>query len=179
MVRKTLSQKRRISGNRAQAMVEFAIALPVLLALLIGIMEVGRMMFMYVLVVNSSRDAVRYASAYGASDTNGYLKYKYCYGIKDVAAKSAYIVPLTSVSITYDSGPGTTSLGTCDLFASPWEDPDISVGTCDRVTVEVKADYKPMVKLLPISNKTITSKSSRSLTGIIALSSSGTTSACN
>ena len=86
------SRNQKKSGSmrplRGQAMVEFAIALPVLLMLLIGIMEVGRMLFMYASVVNSSRDAVRYASAYGRSD-DGYLKYKYCDGL----GQSGFRVP--------------------------------------------------------------------------------------
>src|ERR1044071_4879824 len=106
MTVKPFSLFRKSTPSRGQAMVEFAIALPVLLLILYGIMEFGRMVFIYSLVNTASRDAVRYASAYGYSD-DGYLKYKYCAGIKKVAQQSAYIVTLTSISISYDSGPGT------------------------------------------------------------------------
>jgi len=165
------SRKRNTSGHRrAQAIVEFAIALPVLLMLLIGIMEVGRLILIYALVTNSSRDAVRYASAYGRGD-DGLFKYKNCAKIKSVAQQSAFIVSLNSVAITYDTGPAQSSWGTCD--ASSGEDPDIkipsSANTFDRVTVIVKADYKPMLTFLPISPKTITSKSSRTILGIYDL----------
>ena len=51
--------------NRAQAMVEFAIALPILLMLLYGILEAGRLLFLYSTVVTASRQAVRYGSATG------------------------------------------------------------------------------------------------------------------
>jgi Flp pilus assembly protein TadG len=164
-------------GLRAQAIVEFAIALPVLMMLLVGIMEVGRMVFMYASVVNSSRDAVRYASAYGRSDNelgNGnQLKYSYCYGIRDIAKKSGSFLKLqnTDIAITYDSGPGTASLGTCNLFASPWEDPDIvnTVDTGDRVTVTVSATYNPMVSLLPLGTRTFTATSSRTILGVLDL----------
>jgi len=155
---------------RGQAIVEFAIALPVLLMMLVGIMEVGRMLFMYASVVNSSRDAVRYASAYGKSD-NGYSKYSYCSGIVDVAQKSGFFLKNPVVSITYDSGPSTSSLGTCNLFANPWEDPDIvnTVDTEDRVTVTVSATYNPMLSLLPIPARTFTATSSRTILGIMKL----------
>jgi Flp pilus assembly protein TadG len=46
-------------------MVEFALALPLLLLLIFGILEVGRMVFTYSSVVNASREAVRYGSATG------------------------------------------------------------------------------------------------------------------
>lgn len=125
---------------------------------------------MYASVVNSSRDAVRYASAYGRSD-EGYLKYSYCSGIVNVAQKSGFFLKNPVVTITYDSGPSTTSLGTCNLFANPWEDPDIVnlVDTEDRVTVTVSANYGPMVSLLPIPARTFTASSSRTILGILEL----------
>jgi len=168
MMGKLFVRKNRKFGQRAQALVEFAIALPVLLALLVGIMEVGRMVFMYALVVNSSREAARYASAYGRSD-NGYLRYKYCDGIKATANQTAYIVKLTSITISYDH-PGTADPGkTCTY--SGGEDPAVTgVDSGWRVTVTVTADYKPMVKLLPIKSQTFTAKNSRTILGIYDLS---------
>jgi Flp pilus assembly protein TadG len=154
---------------RGQAIVEFAIALPVLLMLLVGIMEVGRMLFMYASVVNSSRDAVRYASAYGRSD-DGYLKYKYCDGIASVAKASGFILNLqdTDITITYDTGPGGTSLGSCPPATTTGE-ANINVDTEDRVSVTVSVTYNPMLSLLPIPARTFTSTSSRTILGIMDL----------
>jgi len=45
MLIKTLSGKKYMPGIRGQAIVEFAIALPVLMVLLVGLLEVGRMVF--------------------------------------------------------------------------------------------------------------------------------------
>jgi Flp pilus assembly protein TadG len=165
---KIFSQKRRFMRHRAQAMVEFAIALPLLLVLLVGIMEVGRMILTYALVNNASRDAVRYASAVGRGDTSpNYLKYKDCMGIKGIAQKSAYIVTLSSVSITYTDENGN-SAGTCDRTTSG-EDADISVDSNYRVTVSVQASYKPVIKLIPITQRTFTATSSRTILGIFDL----------
>jgi len=177
MFRKLTSGKQKSFGGmraakRAQAIVEFAIAAPVLFIMLLGIMEAGRMLFVYASVVNASRDAVRYASAYGLSDTplSGHLKYKYCDGIKTVAKNSGFFLKNPTITITYDSGPSTTSLGTCDLFASPWDDPDINVDTGDRVTVSVSAAYTPILpKLLPFATRTFTATTSRTILGIMEL----------
>ena len=185
MFRKFKSRNQKKFGGmralRAQAMVEFAIALPVLLMLLIGIMEVSRMLFMYASVVNSSRDAVRYASAYGRSD-DGYLKYSYCAGIRDVANKSGFLLKLSTnpttgnIKITYDGGPGTSPIVTevssgnaCN--ASSGEDTDVvgNVDTGDRVTVKVTATYNPMLSLLPFGTRTFTATSSRTILGILDL----------
>ena len=164
------------NGRRAQAMVEFAIALPILLMVLIGIFEVGRMVFVYSSVTNASRNASRYASAVGLTlgldGTNYYQKYVYCDGIKDMAARSAYLVPASSldIKIYYDDGTSpvdVTSAPQCD--ATGGEDNDILVGTGDRVTVVVTTHYKPIVRLVPISERDITATSSRTILGVIKL----------
>jgi Flp pilus assembly protein TadG len=165
MTMKIYSQKRKKSGYRAQAMVEFAIALPVLMVLLVGIMEVGRMILTYALVNNSSRDAVRYASAVGRGD-DGLFKYNNCAGIKTSAQQSAYIVTLTTISISYKDENGN-SAGVCD--ATSGEDPDIKVDSGYRVSVTVTASYSPVVKLIPIGTKTFTATSSRTILGIFDL----------
>lgn len=157
------SRKHNHSGYRAQALVEFAIALPILLALLVGILEVGRLLFIYTAVTNASREAVRYASAVGLDDSGSYNKYEYCAGIKEMARRSAYFTPLT-VNITYDTGPGTGSYDTCNGAA---DTVDISSG--DRVKVEVIANYSPMVNLIPIPPRTITSSSARTILGLVEL----------
>ena len=161
---KKFFRKRRLPGTRAQAMVEFAIALPVLLMMLMGIMEVGRMAFIYALVVNSSRDAVRYASAVGRSDYSGNpIKYNDCTGIIAVAKQSAYIVPITitAADISYDTGPGIPPFATCSST--------VTVKSGNRVTVTVHATYSPIVKLLPISSRTFSATSSRTILGILKL----------
>jgi Flp pilus assembly protein TadG len=181
MIRKLISRNQKNHGGalralralRGQAMVEFAIALPVLLMLLIGIMEVSRMLFMYASVVNSSRDAVRYASAYGRSDDLGdgnLLKYKYCDGIAATAKTSGFFLRLqdTDITIAYDTGPGGTSLGSCPPATTTGE-ANINVETGDRVTVTVSADYDPILTLLPIPSRTFTASSSRTILGVYDL----------
>ena len=187
---KSRNQKNHGGGMRAQrplrgqAIVEFAIALPVLMMLLVGLMEVGRMLFMYASVVNASRDAVRYASAYGRSDTpdDGFLKYSYCDGIRQTARQSGFILNLSTnptsgnIKITYDSGPGTSPIVTevstgnaCD--AASGEDANVvgKVDTGDRVTVKVTATYNPMLSLLPFGTRTFTATTSRTILGVMDL----------
>jgi Flp pilus assembly protein TadG len=173
-VRNHLKYSKR-SSSKAQAIVEFAIALPVLLVLIVGILEVGRLLFIYSAVTNSSRNASRYASAVGFEDSGTYRKYMYCAGIRDVAVKSAYLVPTSdiTVSINYDNGVSPYSnMVTDGCNATSGEDVDVlnaGVSTGDRVKVTVAAQYKPMVKLIPIPPRTITSSSSKTILGIIDL----------
>jgi len=174
---KTPYRAQKMQAARAQAIVEFALVLMILMMVLVGILEVGRLMFIYAAVNNASREAARYASAIGLDDS-GNAKYQYCDGIRNMAERSAFFTPLT-ITISYDHGPGTGSFNTCD--GSVDTGVVINTGTdLDRVHVTVSANYSPMVRLIPISSRTITSSSARTIFGYLDLdsppSSSGTTS---
>lgn len=163
-----LNQKQKKYGLRAQAIVEFAIVLPILMMILVGILEFGRMVFIYSAVTNASRNAVRYASAVGLEDTGQYHKYLYCDGIRQTAANSAFLLRPADLTITisYDNGPGTSSIGSCTASGG---EQTISVESGDRVNVTVAATYRPMVRLIPIPNKTFISSSYRTILGILKL----------
>jgi hypothetical protein len=63
--------------KRAQGMVEFALILPLLLVLIIGLLEFGRLFFAWLVIENSTRFGIRYATAgtydeaYCATDCTG------------------------------------------------------------------------------------------------------------
>ncbi|MEO1444389.1 MAG: TadE family protein, partial [Chloroflexota bacterium] len=54
--------KRPFKQRQGQTLVEFAITLPILLVLLFGIIEFGRIFQAWIAVQNASRVAARYAS---------------------------------------------------------------------------------------------------------------------
>lgn len=60
--------KKIIKSKKGQTMVETALILPVILLILLGIMEFGRLFSNYLIVSNASREGARYA-ALGKSDT--------------------------------------------------------------------------------------------------------------
>ena len=102
-------------GNRsktkqetAQGMVEFALVLPMLLLVIFGIIELGRMVVIYTSVSSSSREAARYASASGRSGSN-VPYYLDCNGIRSAAKRVAVFVPIqdANIQIMYDHGPNT------------------------------------------------------------------------
>lgn len=169
MFKKKYSRK---NASRAQAIVEFAIVLPILLVVLVGVLEVGRYLYIYSAATNASRNAVRYASAVGRDDKYGLTKYNYCDGIKASALDSAYLVQRSTigVQIFYDNGAGTQT-GECNLWntSPPAVKNSITVKTGDRVRVIVTIQYKPMVNLVPIKPRTITSSSARTILGIVPL----------
>jgi hypothetical protein len=61
----TILKSHRAKHSRAQGMVEFALALPVFLLLMFGIIEFARLLVTYSAVYTASREAVRYAVATG------------------------------------------------------------------------------------------------------------------
>lgn len=171
MIEKKYLKVKCMRGFKAQAVVEFAIVLPILMLVLVGVLEVGRYIFIYSAATNASRNASRYASAVGRAD-NGLTKFNYCEGIKQNALNSTYLVNRNTIGVTirYDDGQGN-QIGECNLWSASQVDPDLIgiVGTGDRVEVTVTIQYSPMVSLVPLQSRTITSSNARTILGIINL----------
>lgn len=145
-----------LSGRaKAQAMIEFALVFPVLLLLVYGIIELGRLLFIYSSVTTSSREAARYGSAAGkvGGTTPRYLD---CAGILSAAQRSAILTPVnaSNITITYDHGPGTSQIApSCPAAQSQ----EIVLG--DRINVQVTVNYVPLIPFvrfptIPISSTT-------------------------
>ena len=168
---KAYYRKQKTSGSKAQAIVEFAIVLPILMMLLVGIFEAGRMIYTYAAVNNASREAVRFGSALGLDDA-GYHKYKHCDGIRDMARRSAYFLNLQNADITisYDQGPGFSPFAYCN--AASGEDNGFAITTNDRIQVTVVGSYSPLIKLIPFPSRTFTSTSARSILGLVEVGES-------
>ena len=186
-----------------QAMAEFAIVLPLLLLVVFGLLEVGRAIFIYSSATNASREAVRYATAFGV-DPGGDLHYHNCAGIRDAARSTAILLTLADddIVIEYDEGlvlddngtPGDTtddsyskgaSRGLCDDAADMADGTtdgvasNISLGCGDRVVVTVTVDYSPMVNFIPqLQGREIVSASARSYYGRIDLTDDFTADEC-
>jgi len=162
MILKRLNHKK----SKAQAMVEFAIALPVLLALLYGILEAGRLIFMYSTVVNASRQAVRYGATTGPGNGTGNpneIRYQDCDGIRETAQKSGFVGAFDTVSINWDTGPSDTPKPYC-INASAQTDSLVLTGNVNRIDVTVTKKFVPIVpKLVPFLERDITATSSRSI----------------
>lgn len=152
-------------AQRAQAVVEFMLALPVLLMLLYGIVEVGRLIFIFSSVANASRQAARYGSASG--EINNVAFYEDCEGIRKVANQSAFIITFDKINITYDRGinPDGTSIPIEGVDPNPAEDScpiAVPVRNGDRIIVQVSTTYEPILSILPIDPMEVVSASARS-----------------
>ena len=160
--------RNKSSRERAQTIVELAIVLPILMVLLIGLFEAGRMIFIYSAVTNASREAVRFASAIGYHDNTFNHKYQYCSAIREMARRSAFFMNLqdTDIVIQYDHGPGTAVFDTCPAGVTRDTTVIVKMGQ-DRAKVTVTAAYSPLTRLVPFGTRTITSSSSRTILGYV------------
>lgn len=80
-----------IKENRGQAMVEMALVLPLLLLLLFGIMECGRLFASYIEVEHATRDGARYAAVHSSASDDD---------IKSVIIDKCVLVSLNDSDIT-------------------------------------------------------------------------------
>jgi hypothetical protein len=136
--------------NKAQAMVEFAIVLPILLLLLYGILEAGRLLFIYSTIVTASRQAVRYGSATGEG-TSAVPRYQDCAGIREAAQRVDYLNAFENndIAIFFDTGPGgglTPFCGGDPPTSFPPSDDTFDPQTNNyRLVVKIDGDYVPIV----------------------------------
>ncbi|HTP03125.1 MAG TPA: TadE/TadG family type IV pilus assembly protein [Anaerolineales bacterium] len=154
----------------AQAMVEFALALPILLLIVYGLLETGRLIFIYASVVTAARQAARYGAASGDIGT-GTLYYNDCNGIRGAANRVAFIQSFSTIDIAYDTGPTSTATHTCPYPGSPITDND------HRIDVTVTSQWVPIVSLVPLRPFAITSISSRTILTGVAIDAGNTPSA--
>lgn len=172
--------------KNAQAMVEFALVLPILLLLLYGIFETGRLLFIYSTIVTASRQASRYGAttgmggnytSTGGPDNSGVSRYQDCYGIRAAAQKVDFLNAFNNddIFIYYDKGPTNppTDVGVDEtqVCINPADatTPDYDPSNNYRMVVKIRGDFAPIVRLIPFAertqanNKPIIAKSARTI----------------
>ena len=138
-------------------MVEFALILPLLLLLVYGVIEAGRLLFIYSAVFTSSREGARYGSASGDVG-GGVAHYQDCYGIMNAVKRIATFAGVqdSDIQIQYDHGPNTGV-----PFASCPSTAPLTLN--DRIIVYVTAYYSPIVPLVNFPPIQINSHTARTI----------------
>lgn len=127
--------------SRGQSLVEFALILPLLLILLVGVIDAGRLVFAYNNASNAAREAGRTAIVNQTPAT-----------IREKAAQQASMLGLPTTDpggCPADGGPTTAPTGTCFAFlngagTSPCATPAVG---CTAV-VSVKWRYQTLLPLV-------------------------------
>jgi Flp pilus assembly protein TadG len=150
----------------SQSAVEFALVLPLLLLVILGLMEMGRLVFIYTAVLNASREAARYGAATGTNDA-GVKQYLDCTGIEDAAIRVGFLANIqrSNITIRYDSGgePDAT------IATSTRQCPDTTITGGDRIVVRVVVPFAPIVPLVPLKPINVTSTNARTIIGSVAI----------
>jgi Flp pilus assembly protein TadG len=98
-------------GRSGQALVEFALALPLMLLLIFGVLEFGRAFQIKIVLENAAREGVHYLT-YDRDDP----------GDNFVATKAAVVAESLNSGVTIDSGDITVQCLTAGVVNSPAND---------------------------------------------------------
>ncbi len=134
-----ISSRRRRRSDRGQSLAEFAMVAPLLVLLIFGLVDLGRLYQAYVTVQGAARDGARYGVT-GRSDCAGASDRYSCIQEAARLQTGALANHGSAVSIT----------------AQSWRFPDYSVANsagdpgkqCDLLQVKVEYDFKAATPLL-------------------------------
>lgn len=114
------------SRHPGQSLVEFAMTLPFIMFLLIGIVDLGRIYFSYMTIVNAAREGARYGAAHPTGDITSRVKLEGAGGAIDPALMTVTFTScpcaqgsIMNVNVTYPFqlitgyifGGGTVTIG--------------------------------------------------------------------
>ena len=147
---------------------EFALILPLFLMLIWGVIEAGRLLFIYTTTTSASREAARYGSSVEEVSPS-VPRYVDCAGIREAAQRVGNLAGIQSSDITigYDGGYTGSAPNPAAPTPTPFtdcasaDDSDIYLG--DRIVVEVNANYQPLVPFVNIPAFQIKSITARSI----------------
>lgn len=137
------------TANRGQGMVEFALTLPLLLLVLMGIVDFSRLLITYAAVSNGAREGTRYGLV-GGLNSESSPNYLNCAAIRNAVKRSASaLVTLTDadIVISYDHGDQSGVFGNCDAAPAV-----AAIAYGDRVVISVTTTYRA---IMPIASNVI------------------------
>jgi hypothetical protein len=146
----------------AQTMVEFALVFPLILLITYGIIEFGRMVYIYAAVTGAAREGARYGAASGNLVSPYFMD---CSGIQTASQRGAILLAIqtSDISIWYDKGPGTPHI----IDSCPPSITQIKLGY--RIGVHVIAHYAPMISFLGFTGFDIVSENARTILMNVAI----------
>lgn len=151
--------------SSAQALVEFALVVPILLLIIYGLIEVGRLLFIYNSVYSAAREAARYGAATGLNAEGGVPRYQDCDGIRSAAQEASFLSTFENVDILvwHDEGESKNEKAYCPPDKAIDRGFDPSIGNSSRVKVQVSSEYAPLLSFIPLQPLTVTSTSARTI----------------
>jgi Flp pilus assembly protein TadG len=122
----------RFRAERGSSMIEFSLIAFMFIIVLLGVVEMGRMILVYTTIANAARAGARYAIVHGAGQT---------------VSPSGPGSPCTCTQIqAVVTNFASAGLVTTSLLTTTVNYPDNSNAAGSRVTVTVSYPYDPMVR---------------------------------
>ena len=148
--------------EKGQALVEFALTFVLFIFLIVGIIEVGRLVFSVAAIRTAAREGARYGSAAGGLESGVENFYEDCDGIEAAATRIGNYAGLQnwSVEIVFDDGEEIP--GFVEICLEPDLPGDI-IELGDRVVVTTTGTIVPFVNFLPLPEFTYSSTSRRTI----------------
>lgn len=164
-----MNLRRRVGrATLGQSITEMALVLPIMLLLVYGVFELGRVVYIFSALNNASREAARFGAAAGLSD-GGTPNYLDCAAIREAARETAFLAGLTDgdIQIAYD----TPVAGKMTVFAHCGEvgldRDDLRLG--DRIVISVTKTVRPIIPVLPGDGFSLSFATARTVLKDIAL----------
>ncbi len=161
-VLKTKPEINRKGRSRAQGLMEFALVIPLLMAVILGVIEFGFFFFVYSSVNSAAREAVRYGSGAGMSEMS-VPYFQDCQGIRAAAQRIGRYAGMSSaqISIGLDQGPDTAvDWSHCPVGEATTSN-DAALG--DRIVVRIVVPYDPIVSMLGFPSISVRAQSARTI----------------
>ncbi len=117
-------------GLRGQGLVEFALAFPIFLAIVLGIFEFGRLFVTYTALYAASREGARFGAA--AENVENA-----CGGVESQVQRIGALAGNINVLVQHDSGPGTPVASGCGTKLG------------ERVIITASIPFKSVTGIIP------------------------------
>ena len=91
-------------GQRAQGIVEFALAAPIFFLIILGIFEFGRLFITYSSIYSAAREGARYGAAADNLCTGG---------VESQSKRAGLVAGAINITTNYDRGVGTAVFSNC------------------------------------------------------------------
>jgi Flp pilus assembly protein TadG len=152
MIPMSLARLRNHPPSRGQALVEFALVLPIFAIMLFGIIDFGRYVFTANSLNNGAREAARFASVVNRPPECAGLSRSAC--ATTIAKSHAWGVPQNGVTVTVD----------CERYSAGGTKSDPGVAACrtdDFLVVHTESDFTLVTPLIAqlLGDQTITGDS--------------------
>jgi len=133
------TNRRRSQGERAQTLAEFAMVAPLLVILLMGLVDLARLMESHVALQEAARDAARYAVTGRIDCTGPVTPTRDACIVQTVKDDTASLTNASTIATSYQSWKYPN-------YADPATVNDAGQ-QCDAVQVKVTYDYEPITPL--------------------------------